>query len=218
MLKNVRIWFEKKGAAQYISHLDLVRCMTRALRLARVPVWYTEGYNPRVYMAFAMPLSLGVCGKRECMDIRLTEEISNEELVHRLSERLPEDLPILAGTDPVHRLEEVAYAEYQMDLRCSDSLTLGDKIRSLLQRETIFVLKHSKKGDREMDVKPYFRDVDIRSIDRNMLALSVRLPCSTAGSINPSLFVDAMCRYKGEELVPYITRTRLLLADFSDFF
>ena len=45
-MKNVRIWFEKKGAARYISHLDLTRNMARGLKLSGLPVWYTEGYNP----------------------------------------------------------------------------------------------------------------------------------------------------------------------------
>ena len=78
-MKNVRVWFEKKGSVRYISHLDLTRCMARGLKLSQLPVWYTEGFNPRIYMTYAMPLSLGVCGERECMDIRLTEELPLEQ-------------------------------------------------------------------------------------------------------------------------------------------
>ena len=37
-VKNVRIWFQKTGAAKYISHLDLTRCMARALKLSGLPV------------------------------------------------------------------------------------------------------------------------------------------------------------------------------------
>ena len=79
-LKNVRVWFEKKGAVRYISHLDLTRCMSRGLKLSGLPVWYTEGFNPRIYMTYAMPLSLGVCGERECMDIRLLEEMPLDQI------------------------------------------------------------------------------------------------------------------------------------------
>ena len=52
-MKNVRIWFEKQGAARYISHLDLTRNMARGLKLSGLPVWYTEGINPRIYMTYA---------------------------------------------------------------------------------------------------------------------------------------------------------------------
>ena len=61
-VETVRVWFRKAGAAKYISHLDLTHCMGRALKLSRLPVWYTEGFNPRIYMTYAMPLSLGVAG------------------------------------------------------------------------------------------------------------------------------------------------------------
>ena len=43
-------------------------------------------------MTYAMPLSLGVCGERECMDIRLTEEFPLEEIAPRLNAHLPADL------------------------------------------------------------------------------------------------------------------------------
>ena len=98
-MKNVRIWFEKKGAARYISHLDLTRNMARGLKLSGLPVWYTEGYNPRIYMTYAMPLSLGVCGERECMDIRLTEDVPLEDIAPRLNAHLPAGLQALEATE-----------------------------------------------------------------------------------------------------------------------
>ncbi len=108
-MKSVRIWFEKKGAACYISHLDLTRCMSRALKLSRLPVWYTEGFNPRIYMTYAMPLSLGVQGERECMDIRLTEERDCTKIIAALNEKLPKDIRALHAAEPRQKLEEIAF-------------------------------------------------------------------------------------------------------------
>ena len=78
MLKNVRILFSKMGRAKYVSHLDLVRTMTRAVRRADIPLWYTEGFNRHPYLTFAAPLSLGYEGLRESMDIRLEEEMDSQ--------------------------------------------------------------------------------------------------------------------------------------------
>lgn len=58
-MKNVRIWFEKKGAARYISHLDLTRNMARGLKLSGLPVCTPRALNPRIYMTYAMPLVPG---------------------------------------------------------------------------------------------------------------------------------------------------------------
>ena len=56
---DVRLWFQKCGDARYISHLDLSRCMQRALKRSGLPIWYTEGFNPHAYVTFALPLSMG---------------------------------------------------------------------------------------------------------------------------------------------------------------
>ena len=47
---NIRIKFNKKGDLQYISHLDLVRTMQKALKRAGLNMWYTEGFNPKPKM------------------------------------------------------------------------------------------------------------------------------------------------------------------------
>ena len=65
-MKSTRIWFHKFGTAKYISHLDLNRCVARAFHKAKLPMWYTEGFNPHAFVTFALPLSLGVEGPSSC--------------------------------------------------------------------------------------------------------------------------------------------------------
>lgn len=215
-MKNVRIWFEKKGTARYISHLNLTRCMSRALRLSGLPVWYTEGFNPRVYMTYAMPLSLGVQGDRECMDIRLTAEVPFDEIVSRLREKLPEDIRVFAAGEPVTPFEAIAFAEYELLLESESAAALEEKLRTLLSRETVTVVKRGKKGDKEMDIKPYFSDLKPECVNSTRLKLSLCLPCSVAGSVNPSLLLEALRDCEGEEPEAQIVRKRLLTEDFSE--
>ena len=215
-MKNVRIRFEKKGAARYISHLDLTRCMSRALKLSGLPVWYTEGFNPRIYMTYAMPLSLGVQGDRECMDIRLLEDRDFSEIISALNERLPADIRILSAAEPVRKFEEIAFADYEVFLETEQVEKLESALRNLLSREQILVMKHGKKGDKEVDIKPHFADTDIRKVNDTTLCLSFRLPCSVSGSVNPALLLDALQREEGEDLNVKIVRKRLLTGDFSE--
>ena len=74
VLKNVRLFFKKDGPLRFVSHLDMNRVMTRILRLSKVPVWYTEGFNPHPYITFALPLSLGFSSEYEVMDFRLDDD------------------------------------------------------------------------------------------------------------------------------------------------
>ena len=138
-MKNVRVWFQKTGAVKYISHLDLTRCMARALKLSKLPVWYTEGFNPRIYMTFAMPLSLGVSGEKECMDIRFVEEISLTAAASRLNACLPKDLSVLRISEPEMPFEAIAFAEYEFILEAEDPLELSESIHSLFAEDAVLV-------------------------------------------------------------------------------
>ena len=73
-MRNVRVWFKKEGTAKYISHLDLNRNMLRIIHMAKLPIWYTEGFNPHPFITFALPLSLGFSGLRESMDFKLLDD------------------------------------------------------------------------------------------------------------------------------------------------
>ena len=42
--------------ASYISLLDMQRVMQRVLKRSALPVWHTLGFNPHIYMTFALSL------------------------------------------------------------------------------------------------------------------------------------------------------------------
>ncbi|MBO5797416.1 MAG: DUF2344 domain-containing protein, partial [Clostridia bacterium] len=108
----IRLHFSKTGRAKFISHLDLNRTMTRALRRAALPIWYTEGFNKHPYVTFAAPLSLGYEGLAECMDVRLMEDWPMEEVVARLNAAMPEGLAIVDAAPAVKKAGELAAAQY----------------------------------------------------------------------------------------------------------
>ena len=57
--RALRIRFCKVGALSYISHLDLMRTMTRVMKRAHLPIRYTGGYNPKPHLVFSAPLPVG---------------------------------------------------------------------------------------------------------------------------------------------------------------
>lgn len=215
MLQNVRIWFRKTGTAKYISHLDLTRCMARALKLSGLPVWYTQGFNPRIYMTFAMPLSLGFSGEQECMDIRLIQEADFEQAVVKLNSCLPEDIRILKMAIPLHKFDAISLAAYQLKLEWEEPQILEAAFDRLLKRDSVIVLKHGKKGDKSFDIKPFFIST-IKASVPGALLIDVTMPCSTEGSVNPALLLEALKQYEGFEPYSTITRKSLMTKDFSD--
>ena len=76
------------------------------------------------------------------------------------------------------------------------------------------MLKHTKKGDKEFDIKPDFQNAQLHPQEDGLL-LELRLPCSVNGSTNPALLQEALKRHLGLEPYGAITRKCLLLQDFS---
>ena len=88
--------------------------MTRVIRRAGIPLWYTEGFNRHPYITFAAPLSLGYEGLRESMDLRLEEELPMEELVGRMNAAAPEGIRFLSAAPAVMKAGELTSARYRI--------------------------------------------------------------------------------------------------------
>ena len=216
MRKDVRVWFSKTGTARYISHLDLNRCMSRAFHKAKLPLWYTEGFNPHVFLTFAAPLSLGFESKKEARDIRLIEEMPYAELIEKMNAGLPHDIRVWAVTEPVMKANDIANAEYVMRMETEDPVAAQTELEEFLGQTEILVEKHAKKGVKIVDIKPNFAGMQFAAKE-NELEMTVCLPAGNQGGINPTLFVDAAEKFLQKELLVRVERTKLMDANFKEF-
>ena len=90
------ITFEKKPRLRHIGHLDLMRAMQRALRKSDLPICFSKGFNPHLQLTFAAPLSVGMYGLREVMEVPLEGDVTAEEVMDKLSRALPPELPCVS--------------------------------------------------------------------------------------------------------------------------
>ena len=213
MLKNVRIVFSKTGRAKYVSHLDLMRTMTRAFRRAQIPLWYTEGFNRHPYLTFAAPLSLGHEGLRETVDIRLEEDMPFEELISCLNEALPEGIVAVEAVEATDKVKDLVSADYEITLYCPAA-----SVNAVLAAPTLTVEKRTKKKTmKTIDLKPYFENGVVKEAGEERCVMCVNLPCGSAENINPSLFVTALSSAEGTEIKAEYLRKMLFKADRTEF-
>lgn len=212
-MKSVRIVFSKTGRAKYVSHLDLVRAMTRAVRRADIPLWYTEGFNRHPYLTFAAPLSLGYEGLRETMDIRMEEDFPFDELVKRLNAVLPEGLVAISAGDVVAKAGDLAAAEYRLTIHLPVAV-----VNQALSADELPVEKRTKKKTmKTIDILPYFKDAVVEPVGEGITVVTVSLPSGGAENVNPGLLITALQGIVGAEVKAEVLRLRLLLADGSEF-
>lgn len=197
---NTRAFFSKTGRAKYISHLDLSSVIIRAMKRTRLPIWQTEGFNPRTYVTFMLPLSLGQEGLHEAMDFRLTEDVPYGEVKERLNAALPADIRVTEITVPKDKNTDITAARYRIE-----SSADPEKLRALCEKEQINVEKRTKKGSTIVDLKPLMSDV---KLDGEVL--EVTLPAGNSFNINPALIFEAYAAEYGERVKRFkIVRTNI---------
>ena len=193
---DVRMFYEKTGMAKYISHLDTVRCITRAMKRANVPVWFTEGFNPHAFLTFAMPLSLGVESYCETVDFRLLEDVDLTELTERLNNALPTDITVKRIAAPVFSAADIRYAEYEIIFNNPDKLLLKNA-HSMLSSDEIIVPKKVKQGrkkvEKEVNIKEHIRTYELVEKDGRLILKTV-LSSGNTVNINPSLLIGALTK------------------------
>ena len=217
---EVRGVFEKKGRARFISHLDLLRTMQRALKRSKIPVWYTQGFNPRIYMNFPLALSLGVESSVEMMDFEIVEQVPYEKMLEDINKVLPEGIRFISMAAPVSKNKEIAFAEYLIEFYKSglNGAEIGSKLDEMLSQDKIEVEKHSKsKGMILIDIKPHI-DIKAKCAEEDFLRVEVRLPAGMELNINSNVVTDAFEKFVGMEFDKISAkRTKILKKDGTEF-
>ena len=125
----LRIKFKKVGNLQYVSHLDLVRTMHKIIVRSKLPLWYTEGFNPKPKMVFAAPLSIGTESLVEFMDLRLVERIDPALAIKALNANMTDELVVLDAYYPETKLTDLKWLSYVITLNTiGASPELADKV------------------------------------------------------------------------------------------
>ncbi len=185
--QKVRLFFTKLDRAKYISHLDMNRCMSRAIKRAGLPVWYTGGFNPHMYLTFPLPLSLGCESVYECVDLKMTQKVDFDQMVSRLNACLPPDIQVFSAGEQKMDQKEIAWADYEICFRNEDGLK--EKLTSFFNQQEIKVIKKTKKGEKEIDLKPHFSLVSMEEKEGKLVAV-MRFATGIELNINPTLLLD----------------------------
>ena len=210
---KVRIKFAKYGAVKFIGHLDVMRYFQKAIRRAGIDIAYSEGFSPHQIMSFAAPLSVGHTSEGEYFDIEMNSFSAEEEIKARLQAVMVDGVTILA----VKKLPEkegnamasVAAASYLVGFRecCELPGNWEERLASFYAQENIPVIKKTKKGEKELNLKESIYELEIRDIPEDCLmgigstrGIYMLLNASSGGNIKPSFILDTFFETLGIEL------------------
>lgn len=187
-----RVVFSKTGMGKYISHLDLLRCFTRAIQRSGLPVVYSQGFNPHQKMTFSLPLPIGVTSECETVDIQFEDGLTPEEIREKLSQNLPMDMKVLAVHEPQKKAAEIVSAEYQMH-----ALTEKKAEESALKQffgsgEILVTKKTKKKGEKQINLMDYIRAWEVSDVTGKGFQLGVVLDAGGERNLKPDILAKAI--------------------------
>ena len=211
---RLRIKFRKYGPVRYTGHLDVMRFFQKAIRRAQIDVVYSRGFSPHQVMAFAAPLGVGLTSNGEYMDIEVHSITSCADVLERLNAvsapgievTSVKILPDTAG----NAMASVAAAAYTVRFRegREPGADLAAALPAFLSREQILVTKETKKGKREVDIRPGIFQLAVCMEDFCMeegqtsgrMVIRMLVDASSSGNIKPVQVIEAMLAEQGESL------------------
>ena len=208
-MDKYRMLFSKTGRAVYISHLDLMRTVTRAFMRAECKLKYSEGFNPHPNISIALPLSVGCESVCEIMDFKMREDMPCEEIKNRLETQFPEGIAVIDVYEAERKAKEIKWLSISGVLEYDerDAAAMAGKLNEFYAAESIVITKKTKRGMGESDIRPAIRDISFAQSGRDV---SMRaLISAQEPTLNPELIADAL-RQLAPDIAPDFAKFRRL--------
>lgn len=208
-MDKYRMLFSKTGRAVYISHLDLMRTITRAFMRAECKLKYSEGFNPHPNISIALPLSVGCESVCEIMDFKMREDMPCEEIKNRLETQFPEGIAVIDVYEAERKVKEIKWLSISGVLEYDerDAAAMAGKLNEFYAAESIVITKKTKRGMGESDIRPAIRDISFAQSGRDV---SMRaLISAQEPTLNPELITDAL-RQLAPDIAPDFAKFRRL--------
>jgi radical SAM-linked protein len=198
-MEKMRVALAKSDATQFVGHLDFGRAVERALRRAKLPVAYSEGFNPHMKLSFGPALGVGIASDAEYIDVELASSVSEDEFKSRLSPQLPPGLAFVAA-HPVMSSSSLAatlnLACYQAEVAMTGTQDNETKAQAALEAfhaaDSLEHVRHTPKGEKTMDLKKYM--VGGLSLELQPASTTVRfwLRMTSAGAVKPQEIISVL--------------------------
>ena len=149
--QRVRFRIGRLDEARFLSNLETMTAWTRALRRARIPISYSQGFHAHPKVNFATAPPVGEESEGDYMDVVLREQLDPAALVERIRATLPpgfyvygaEEVPLSAPS----LMSAVAGFEYALYTK-EDAGKIQRRIDELMQKYELIAERKGKPRGR----------------------------------------------------------------------
>ena len=212
--QRLRIRFGRGEEVKYITHLDLMRAWERLLRRTRLPISYSASQPPRMRLALAAPLAVGVTSEGELLDVFLDERLPLARLARHLDMECPTGIT-------VHEVQEVGvglpslqslvrFSEYRVTLEPVIPMSVMQQhLRRVLSADSLPRERLRDKEIRRYDLRPLIDSLWIAEWGSDEGVLGMLLQTDEQATGRPD---EVLATLELSDAVRSIHRVKLILA------
>lgn len=202
---KARMKFAKEGRAKYISHLDLMHTMQRAMARCKMPLWFTEGFNQHAYVSVALPLSTGYSGECEFLDFNLLTETVPENAVHQLNAVFPKGLraiEVYPLSDGGMKIADIAWSKYRITWGFDSPVPteFPKAVYALFGQDCVEILKRSKRGEKLVNMREFMNGQPELSLFGHIAVCEVQTGAGNQ-TMSPEYLTKAIRQYLPQYLI-----------------
>lgn len=208
---RLRVCHRKAGRLRYLSHLEMARACERGVRRAGLPYAVSQGFTPRMRIAFGPALPVGTAGRREFFDVWLARFVRPDEALERLRQAVVAELEPVAcayvGLREPSLGAALTIAEYEVEV---EGGIREEELRQALDavsKTPALVVEHKGK-EKVFDLTEALPKKPAVMVDGERLLALVTVRIGEKGSLRPEVLLSAAL---GREAASAVTRTGLFV-------
>ncbi len=191
-MAKYRVRFAKEKAVRYLSHLDVIKAVERAVRRAGLQMVYSEGFHPHPKLSFGPALAVGICSVDEYFDIELVNDYETDSLINLLNRALPGGLRILQvrkieahHVKPLNAI--INRASYLVELRNPDGNApkIASELDDLMKQTELMVTRTNKDGQKTVNIRPWLHKLSTEDNDNRITMLRMVGEIGSGGHLRP---------------------------------
>ncbi len=162
-----RVHYARLGDIRFLSHLEMLQLIFRAIQRAGLPVAFSRGFNPSPRVSFGSALGVGMESEDEYFDMKLTAPLGSiSRATSRLNRELPSGLTIL-NIEICRSGKEGGPTVYEIECPTPLTATRRQRIRDFLAVDSFAISRRRKKKVQRLDIRPLVREISLRG-DRGL--------------------------------------------------
>lgn len=206
------IKLKKMGNTKYISHLDTMRTLHRAIRRAGLPLTYSKGFNPHPSISFASPLSVGIESLAEYIDVEFDSVLNEKDILEKINLSMPhglEALKVIPINKKMPTCMAATYAsKYEIKLKYTEKDKIEEAINTIVNSREIIKTKKTKSGEKSVNIREMIFDLKLKNIEKNYFVVECIVLTSNSGSLSPDVIAEIL-KESVALGVPVVKRTEM---------